>query len=174
MKALKVYIIVLVTGLIIIGCSMEIRKPEIFKNAEDSIKEPVTEESLYKCSGEFYEGSYYEYLDPYDQMRWMSGLTVHIENMDDYGFDIYVTDDSPDGGGKIILEQRRAEFAATGYEAVCKGDSEPDYFEKDSQIRVFLIETGEPAAVTTLVLSGFEPCRWKLFVNNTIPGHQFN
>ena len=112
---------------------MDIKEPEIFKNEtmKDSINEPVTEESIYRCSGEFYEGSYYEYLDPYDQMRWMSGLTVHIENMDDYGFDIYVTDDSPDGGGKIILEQRRAEFAATGYEAVCKGDSESDYSKRE-------------------------------------------
>lgn len=171
MKKLTAFIVTLALAFTSVGCSLEIKKPEILKN---ETKDKVSEDTNFSCSAEFYEGSYYEYLDPYDEMRWMNGLTVHIENMDEHGFDIYVTDDSPEKGKEVILERRRAIFASTGYEAVCEADPETDILKETSVIRIFLIETGKPAAVTALVLSGFEPCRWKVFVNNTIPGHQFN
>ncbi len=177
MKKLIAFIAALALVSTLAGCSLEIKKPEILNNesGEAAVNDDtVTEETGYLCSAEFYEGSYYEYLDPYDEMRWMNGLTVHIENMDEYGFDIYVTDDSPEKGGEVILDRRRAEFASTGYEAVCNADPETTILEGDSVIRIFLIETGKPAAVTALVLSGFEPCQWEVFVNNTIPEHQFN
>lgn len=161
-------ILVAVAALFLTSCALEIKKPDI-------LEDETSEESLnHKCSAEFHEGSYYERSDPFDEMSWMNGRTVHIENLDEHGFDIFVTDDSPEGGGEVILERRRAVFEATGYEAVCKADPETDVFPEESVIRIFLIESGRPAAVTGLVLFGFEPCQWEVFLNNRVPGHEFN
>lgn len=123
----------------------------------DKLKDKIFE-------GNYFDESVYKYINMPESESPLVYCEILISNITDKSFDFIIYEKvMATGESKVLMSTSSAEFDANGSNAVYRGDNNTLYFTFPDKKEIF---------PKRLEISGLEQTEGKIYINNTIPGHE--
>lgn len=114
--------------------------------------------------GNYFDESVYKYIDIPESESPLVYCEILISNITDNSFDFIIYEIvMATGERKVLMSTSSAEFQENGSNAICHGENLTLYFTFPDDQETF---------PKHLKISGLEQTEGKIYINNTIPGHE--